>query len=92
VIDEITASLARAFDRIDDFQAVQAGRMGEELCEPVIRLQESVGIVDDSRALLRERLDGIKGASTAPGSVLLGVIVGLMAAELADDAARARLG
>ena len=78
--------LDRAFDRIEDFQAVQDGVVGEELLEAVNRLQESVGIADEPRALIAERLGGIAGSSRAPGHVLLGVIVGLMAAELAAEA------
>ncbi len=84
---EITDSLARAFDRIADFQAVQSGRSGKELLEAVTRLQESVGIGDEPRAVIAERLDTIAGSSRAPGHVLLGVIVGLMAAELDTESA-----
>ena len=84
-MNEITDSLERAFDRIDDFQAVQSGRSGEQLVDAVLCLQEAVGIRDDTRVLIKERLDAIKGSSRAPGHVLLGVIVGLMAAELAGD-------
>jgi len=85
-MNELSTSLARAFDRIDDFQAVQQSRAGDELIEAVNLLQESVGIEDEPRALIATRLEGIAGSSRAPGHVLLGVIVGLMAAELADHA------
>lgn len=73
-------SLARALDRIEDFQAVQSGAGAGELREAVELLQESVGIRDDERVLLRERLERIRGSERAPGHVLLGLIVGLMAA------------
>lgn len=82
---EITDSLARAFDRIADFQVVQSESSSDELLEAVTRLQESVGIADGPRALIAERLATVPGSSRAPGHVLLGVIVGLMAAELADE-------
>jgi hypothetical protein len=85
VIDEKTVALARAFDRIDDFNAVQAGRTGGALRDAVIRLQGSVGIFDATRILIRDRLDEINASPGAAGHVLLGVIVGLMAAELAGD-------
>lgn len=88
-MDRITDTLARAFDRIDDFERVQSGVRGKELVEAVDRLQESVGIDDDARALIGERLDQIKGSDKAPGHVLLGVIVGLIAAELRSDTERA---
>jgi hypothetical protein len=78
----ITESLERAFDRIDDFQAVQADSSSAELGDAVLRLQESVGIREETRAALRERLEGIEGSARAPGHVLLGLIVGLVAAEL----------
>ncbi len=84
-MDQVAANLARAFDRIEDFQAVQCGRSAEELLDAVTLLQESVGIADGSRALTAERLQGIAGSSRAPGHVLLGVIVGLMAAELDSE-------
>lgn len=78
---EISDSLARAFERIDDFQAVQRGRSAEELGEAVERLQESVGIRGDERSLIVERLDGIRGSDSARGHILLGLILGLLAAE-----------
>jgi hypothetical protein len=83
---EITDSLARAFDRIADFQAVHADSSADDLFAAVVRLQESVGIADAPRALIADRLDGIPGSNQAPGHVLLGVIVGLMAAELGGEA------
>lgn len=85
LVPGITASLDSAFDRIADFQAVQGGSSADELLAAVIRLQESVGIADEPRALIAERLNRIDGSSRAPGHVLLGVIVGLMAAELATE-------
>jgi hypothetical protein len=79
---DIADSLARAFDRIADFQAVQSDASADELFGAAIRLQESVGIADEPRALIAQRLPSIAGSMRAPGHVLLGVIVGLMAAEL----------
>ena len=78
---EIARNLARALDRIEDFQAVQSGRDAGELREAAELLQEAVGIRDSERVLLRERLERIRGSERAPGHVLLGLIVGLMAAE-----------
>ena len=85
-MSEIADNLARAFDRIDDFEAVQSGRTPEQLLDAVVLLQESVGIRDRSRSEISERLSGIEGVPRARGHVLLGVIVGLMAAELAAEA------
>jgi hypothetical protein len=85
-MNEIADSLDRAFDRITDFEAVQSGRSADELVAAVTRLQESVGILDESRSLIAERVAEIKGAPRARGHVLLGLIVGLMAAELDAEA------
>jgi len=80
-VREITDSLASAFDRLADFQSVQSGADADEMLEAVTLLQESVGINDDERVLLRERLTEIRGTKPAAGAVLLGLILGLMAAE-----------
>ena len=84
-LNEITDSLARALDRIEDFEAVQSGASSEELRDAVVVLGESVGIGDEARALLGERLEHLEDLEDAPcarGHVLLGLIVGLTAAEL----------
>ena len=70
-----------AFDRIDDFLSVQSRAPS---VEAVTRLQEAVGIDDDERAAIRERLEAI-GQREHAGGVLLGVILGLLAAEHAAD-------
>ena len=67
-----------AFDRIDDFLSVQSSAPS---VEAVTRLQEAVGITDDERVAIRERLEAI-GQRDHAGGVLLGVIVGLFAAGL----------
>ena len=84
----ITSSLASAFDRIDDFQAVQAEATTDDLQAAVELLQASVGIDAETRGVLRDRMLGINGSLRAPGHVLLGIIVGLMAAELASERGR----
>ena len=82
-MDGVDHSLADALARIDDFEAVQAGVSGQDLVDAVARLQESVGLDDDARARIREWI-GERGSASrrAPGHLLLGIIVGLMAAEL----------
>ena len=52
--------------------------------EAVNRLQESVGIDDETRATFRDRVETLDSRFRA-GQVLLGVIVGLLAAQLQGE-------
>lgn len=81
-MNEITDSLGRALERIRDFPAVQAGADCERLFEAVKLLQESVGVRREARRRFAEHLAEIGGSERAPGHVLLGAIVGLIAADL----------
>ena len=85
-MNEISASLARAFKRLDDFQAVQGRASADERLDAVLRLQESVGIGDEARALISERVESTDGRNSPLGHLLLGIIVGLTAAELEAEA------
>lgn len=69
--------LTTAFDRIDDFVAVQRAAGGITV-EAVELLQRSVGVEDSDRAVIAQRVEAL-GASGA--SVLLGILVGLLAAQ-----------
>lgn len=69
--------LESGFDRLEDFLAVQ-GAMPSMAA--VLRLQEAVGIEDEERSLIHERSESL-GAAEHTGAVLLGVLVGLFAAE-----------
>jgi hypothetical protein len=69
--------LATAFDRLDDFVAVQRAA-GGITAEAVELLQCAVGIEDEQRAVIAQRVAAL-GANG--GSVLLGVLVGLLAAQ-----------
>ncbi len=70
-------TLGRAFDRLDAFCAVQGDHLS---LEAVTLLQEAVGIDDDARRLLVERLARL-AAGAPPGAVLLGLLLGLFAAD-----------
>ncbi len=72
--------LDQAFDRIDLFLAVQGP---SPTLEAVLALQEAVGVDDGARAVVDARLSALAAAGhlLAPGSVLLGVLVGLFAAQ-----------
>jgi hypothetical protein len=74
--------LSQAFDRLEDFMAVWSDGIPPDAVE---RLQESVGLDDEVRATFARRLDRLQpGAS--PSAVLLGLVLGLSAAQLAEAA------
>jgi hypothetical protein len=75
-----TPDLATAFDRIDDFLAVQGSAPA---CDAVLALEAAVGLDDAARTVIRARVGALADAGHAPaaGSVVLGILVGLFAAE-----------
>jgi predicted membrane metal-binding protein len=80
----MTASrIDAAFDRIDAFLAVQSAG---PTVEAVTLLQEAVGVDDNARARISDRIAALDGAGHpgAVGSVMLGIVVGLFAGG--DDA------
>lgn len=74
-------SLQLAFDRVEDFLAVQRPLS----LPPLLRLQEAAGIDARERTVVRERLSEL-GQDEAGGGVLLGLLVGLFAAQFEDEA------
>jgi hypothetical protein len=74
-----THRLDEAFDRIEDFLAVQGPALS---AGAVARLQEAVGVDAEARAVIAQRVAALERTGHAPtaGSVLLGVLVGLFAA------------
>ncbi|WP_354699035.1 hypothetical protein DSM112329_04739 [Paraconexibacter sp. AEG42_29] len=82
----LAEALREAFDRLTDFVVVQtAGDRELELAD-VLCLQESVGIDDDARAMFASRLDEVQPDAPV-GAVLLGVLLGLSAAQLQAERA-----
>ena len=71
--------LADAFDRVDAFCAVQMAEQGGLTLQAVARLQEAVGLEDAERRLVLQRLPAL--GETSAGAVLLGVVLGLFAAQ-----------
>jgi hypothetical protein len=69
--------LSAAFDRIDDFVAVQRAAGGITV-EAVDLLQRAVGVEDEQRAVIAKRVESLGAPG---GAVLLGVIVGLLAGQ-----------
>jgi hypothetical protein len=84
-MEEITDSLERALDRIDEFRALHDGAPLEQGIEAVNCLQEAVGIGEEARTLIRERIFEGDESVTRPPEMLLGVIVGLLAAQFQAD-------
>ena len=72
--------LARAFDRLDAFVAVQTANGGRITVEAVDLLQEAVGIDVERRSVIAERVPKI-GKDVSAGAVLLGILVGLFAVQ-----------
>jgi hypothetical protein len=72
--------LASAFDRIDAFLAVQGP---SPTGDAVLALEEAVGVDASSRAVICARVEALAdaGHGAAAGSVVLGILVGLFAAE-----------
>ena len=71
--------LARAFDRLDGFCAVQCAQVGWFTPDAVACLQEAVGVGGAERRLITERLPALGDPNAA--AVLLGVVLGLLASE-----------
>ena len=76
----VKPDLAAAFDRIDDFLAVQGPAPAPDA---VLALEEAVGLDCESRAIIRGRLSALAAAGhgTAAGSIVLGILIGLFATE-----------
>jgi hypothetical protein len=69
-------ALTTAFDRIDDFVAVQRATGGPTI-EAVELLQQAAGVERDHRAAIAERAAAL---GVPAETLLLGVLVGLLAA------------
>jgi len=78
---DATAALEQALDRIDAFRAIH--EPAGVTRDAVDCLLEAVGIDEGGKVLVGERLfeaDGVRDGASA----FLGVIIGLLAAELGD--------
>jgi hypothetical protein len=80
----LAASLSSAFDRLDDFLAVQGPCISSEA---VTLLQEAAGVTERDRRLIADRLEALQpsGQPASGGAVLLGVLVGLFAAQFQSE-------
>lgn len=74
--------LSEAFDRLEDFIAVWSDGIPPDAVD---RLQESVGVDARLREVFARRLETLQ-PDAHPGAVLLGLLLGLSAAQLADAA------
>ena len=80
----LTDSLISAFDRLADFVEVQAPHLGPE---SVDLLQAAAGISEAERRVIADRVVALErpGRSAHEGAVLLGVLVGLFAAQFENE-------
>jgi hypothetical protein len=69
--------LNEAFNRVEDFCAVQQAQRGGFSLDAVTCLQAAVGLTDDDRRLIMDRLP----SDAYPGAVLFGLVLGLLAAQ-----------
>lgn len=77
----LSDSLTSAFDRLDDFLQVQGPGI---TLESVELLQEAAGVTESERRLIAERVVSIctpRDSAPHMGAVLLGLLVGLFAAQ-----------
>ena len=76
----LSDSLSAAFDRFDDFLDVQGPRLTPEAVD---LLQAAAGLTDSERRVIADRVVSLQPPNTSPqmGAVLLGVLVGLFAAQ-----------
>jgi hypothetical protein len=77
-------SLSAAFDRLDDFLEVQGPKLAPEAID---LLQAAVGVTESERRVIAERVVSLQPPDKPPhsGAVLLGVLVGLFAAQFEHD-------
>jgi hypothetical protein len=77
-------SLSSAFDRFDDFLEVQGPKIS---LEAVQLLQEAAGLTEAERLLIAQRVVGLQPPDKPPhaAAVLLGVLVGLFAAQFEKE-------
>jgi hypothetical protein len=76
----LSDSLSSAFDRFDDFLKVQGPRLSPEAVD---LLEAAAGVTDSERRVIAERVVALQPSDKPPhmGAVLLGVLVGLFAAQ-----------
>jgi hypothetical protein len=76
----LTDSLSSAFDRLDGFLEVRGQRITPEAVD---LLQAAAGVSESERCVIAERVVALQPSDMLPhmGAVLLGVLVGLFAAQ-----------
>jgi hypothetical protein len=76
--------LTFAFDRLDVFVEVQGPHLTPEIVD---LLQAAAGITEDERRVIADRIVALEppGTPVHKGAALLGVLVGLFAAQFEND-------
>jgi hypothetical protein len=80
----LSDSLTSAFDRFDDFLEVQGPRLTPEAVD---LLQAAAGVTESERCVIAQRVVSLQppGNPAHTGAVLLGVLVGLFAAQFEHE-------
>jgi hypothetical protein len=80
----LSHSLSSAFDRFDDFLDVQGPQLSPEAVD---LLQAAAGVTAAERRVIAERVVSLQPTDKPPhmGAVLLGVLVGLFAAQFENE-------
>lgn len=80
----LSDSLSSAFDRFDDFLEVQGPKLTPEAVD---LLQSAAGVTEPERRVIAERVVALQPSEKSPnaGAVLLGVLVGLFAAQFEHE-------
>jgi hypothetical protein len=74
--------LHEAFDRIEDFLAVNRGVEPDRYRDAVLCLQKAVGIGERERDVIRERLERLDDAGERAADQVAGLLLGLIIAGL----------
>jgi hypothetical protein len=80
----LSDSLSSAFDRFDAFLEVQGRTVTPEAVD---LLQAAAGVTESERGVIAERIVALQPPDKSPhmGAVLLGVLVGLFAAQFEHE-------
>jgi hypothetical protein len=77
--------LREAFDRIEDFLAVNRGLERDRYVDAVLCLQRAVGIGDRERDVISDRLERLDSGGERTSEQVGGLLLGLILAGLGEE-------